>query len=371
MRPTFTPDKHIFKAVLSGLLIGLLGMAAVLAVSPLRASAAGETYHPASLQQQPTAAPEDTQNPATPTAMLKDCQECHPDIGDAWTASPHAQAYSDPEFISRWQSAGKPGECLVCHTTNYEATTGMVAAEGVTCAACHGESQPDHPPAAAAVRSASEYCGACHPITHAEWRLTGHATAGVGCTSCHNPHSQKARFENPDEMCLNCHAEDLGSHPDDLHLQKGIGCVDCHALTLPPSEPPVDGLKPTGHTFAISATTCVACHTDTIKAGRALPGYEAGAKAVAAGTPVTTTLTTLVSEYTGRGAGPLPAACRPRSRFRCSKLLWPAPAYPLCFKGGSSAWCWAARQPFLWREIAPGGKKRHSPRNPERIERIS
>jgi hypothetical protein len=74
----------------------------------------------------------------------------------------------------------------------------------------------------------------------------------------------------------------MGPYLEDLHIQKGIGCVDCHALVIPPETPPADGIVPTGHGFTLTAQTCVACHTDTLHAGFALPGYEHGAANAAA-----------------------------------------------------------------------------------------
>jgi len=276
--------------ILAGLTVGLLATLVFTALAGAAPAVQEPTPTPDPAAQAPVAE-------ATPTEPPKDCAECHPDVGDAWSASPHAHAFDAPEFRERWVSLGEPGECLACHTTGYQATSGAYAAEGVTCAGCHDVADEEivgqHPPAVSPVKADTEYCGSCHPNTHGEWRLTGHSAAGVGCTDCHNPHSQKALFENPDDLCVNCHKDDLGEHQGDLHIEKGIGCVDCHALTLPPEEDPVDGLVPTGHGFTITAATCGACHTDTMKIGCPLPGYEAGAKAVAAGQtePVTTTLT--------------------------------------------------------------------------------
>jgi hypothetical protein len=100
---------------------------------------------------------------------------------------------------------------------------------------------------------------------------------------CHDPHSQKALFDNPDDMCLNCHRDEMGDYLEDLHIKKGIGCVDCHALVIPPDPLPDDGIVPTGHAFTITTSTCVACHTDSLHAGFSLPGYENGAKAADSG----------------------------------------------------------------------------------------
>jgi predicted CXXCH cytochrome family protein len=214
----------------------------------------------------------------------KTCAECHLDVEHAWSASSHAHAYADKAFSDRWNSLGKPGECLACHATNYQSTTSTFTAEGVQCEACHGENVEAHPPAVVLIKADTEYCGACHTTTLGEWRLTGHSTAGVGCMDCHDPHSQKPLFEDPDDMCLNCHKEEMGAYLEDLHIQKGIGCVDCHALVIPPDPLPENGIVPTGHSFTITTSTCVACHTDSLHAGFALPGYENGAKA-AEGSP--------------------------------------------------------------------------------------
>jgi predicted CXXCH cytochrome family protein len=206
-----------------------------------------------------------------------ECRECHLDVADNWSTSPHAHAYDDPVFQQQWIGLGSPDTCLACHTTNYISSSGTYDAEGVSCKSCHGTATKNHPPEIVATRADTDYCGSCHTTTLSEWRKTGHATADVGCMDCHNPHSQESLFENPDDLCINCHREGMGDYLNDLHVQKDIGCVDCHALVIPPEEPPQDGIVPTGHSFDITPQTCVACHTDTLHAGFTLPGYENGA----------------------------------------------------------------------------------------------
>jgi hypothetical protein len=148
----------------------------------------------------------------------------------------------------------------------------------VECEACHGKVTTEHPPEPIPIKADTQFCGECHTTTLGEWRLTGHATADVGCMDCHDPHSQGPLFEVPDDMCINCHEESMEAYLEDLHVQKGIGCVDCHALVIPPDPMPEDGIVPTGHAFNITPATCVACHTDALHAGFHLPGYEEGAK---------------------------------------------------------------------------------------------
>ena len=208
-----------------------------------------------------------------------DCQECHLAVEDNWSHSPHAHAYDDPVFQEQWVGLGSPDNCLACHTTNFLASSGEYDTEGVSCQACHGVATEAHPGEIVPTKADTDYCGSCHTTTLSEWRKTGHATADVGCMDCHDPHSQKALFENPDDLCINCHQEGMGDYLNDLHVQKDIGCVDCHALVIPPETPPEDGIVPTGHAFSISPQTCVACHTDALHAGFTLPGYENGATA--------------------------------------------------------------------------------------------
>lgn len=251
--------------LLSGLMVGLIAMFLTVGLA-----LAGPAAAPRTQTDEPAEEP--------PSEPAKDCQECHLDVTEHWSHSPHAHAFDDEVFQERWLGMGEPDECLVCHTTDFQQTTGEYAAEGVQCQACHGEALADHPPAPVPIKADTEYCGICHTTTLGEWRLTGHSMVDIGCTDCHDPHSQQALFEDADEMCLNCHEESMGDYLEDMHVVKGIGCVDCHALVIPPEEIPQDGIVPTGHAFTITPATCVACHTDALHAGFTLPGYENGAK---------------------------------------------------------------------------------------------
>jgi predicted CXXCH cytochrome family protein len=206
-----------------------------------------------------------------------DCRECHLDVADNWSHSPHAHAYDDPGFQQQWIGLGSPDTCLACHTTNFISSSGEYDSEGVSCKACHGTATVNHPPEIVPTKADTDYCGSCHTTTLSEWRKTGHASADVGCMDCHEPHSQQPLFENHDDLCINCHQDDMEDYLNDLHVQMDIGCVDCHALVIPPDVAPDDGIVPTGHSFNITPETCVACHTDALHAGFTLPGYENGA----------------------------------------------------------------------------------------------
>lgn len=251
MKRKFSP------ALVSGLLVGILAMTLFTGLVHASPPAQGDGPHLELADE--------------------DCRECHLDVAEDWSVSPHAHAYDDPFFQQQWIGLGSPDTCLACHTTNFIASSGEYDAEGVSCKSCHGTATVNHPPEIVPTKADTDYCGSCHTTTLSEWRKTGHATADVGCMDCHNPHSQKWLFEDPDDLCINCHSDGMGDYLNDLHVQQDIGCVDCHALVIPPEVAPEDGIVPTGHSFSISPQTCVACHTDALHAGFTLPGYENGA----------------------------------------------------------------------------------------------
>lgn len=213
------------------LLTGLLSM--VLLVGTV---AAGPGPRPA-LQEGGTPAPGTDPAPPKETPPPKACIECHPDKQDAWLESPHAHSFDDPVFQEGWANMEFTGECLLCHKASYDDNTETYVAEGVSCEACHGSGNAAHPPADIQVLSDEEYCGTCHPTTLGEVRLSGHSTPNdVRCVDCHDPHSQEVLFENPNDMCKDCHEEDLGKMEDalsDLHLQENIACATCHTLDVP------------------------------------------------------------------------------------------------------------------------------------------
>ncbi len=274
-----TPSHRSAPLLIGSKLLRFLGLAGCLAALTFAIS----DVSAAPPRQEGQTAAEPSQEEPHDTVATESCQSCHLDITAHWSASAHAHAFDDPVFQQQWAALGQPGDCLRCHTTDYEPATGQFSAEGVSCEACHGPANAEHPPAVIPILAGARECGACHTTTLGEWHGSGHAAAGVDCMSCHNPHNQQPLFADPDAMCLNCHQDTMGHYLEDLHYSKDIGCVDCHALVIPPQTLPQDGIVPTGHGFTITPATCVACHTDALHAGFSLPGYEHGAAAARPG----------------------------------------------------------------------------------------
>jgi hypothetical protein len=220
MRLQSPSRQHTYAILLGGLLLGLAGMAAA-------------ADHAAAM---PAAQGSGTPSPAAEVPQ-KACTDCHPDVLNAWKDSPHAHASDDPVFQEGWVNMEQSPECFLCHKAAYQAETGQYLAVGVTCEACHGPADAGHPPAEVPIRSDEEYCGTCHPTTLGEARLSGHSTLNeVRCVDCHDPHSQAILFENPDDMCKDCHEEDLAKMDEavsGVHLRENIPCAYCHTLDVP------------------------------------------------------------------------------------------------------------------------------------------
>jgi predicted CXXCH cytochrome family protein len=197
-------------------------------------------------------------------AGSESCAQCHENIHTAWQGTRHAQAFSAPIFQRDWTELGSQVSCLECHTTGYDAQTGKYAEAGITCEACHGAFQPNHPEAPMPITPNADLCGTCHKSTTDEWRASVHAEEGIQCQSCHNPHSQTPKAESVTALCTTCHKEMSDSFTHSTHASAGLECSNCHMYTSPRTNDPIMGLVATGHTFTVGSDACVGCHQDTV-----------------------------------------------------------------------------------------------------------
>ena len=107
-------------------------------------------------------------------------------------------------------------------------------------------------------------CATCHKTTTNEWHASKHGQIGIHCEACHDPHSQKSKFESVTALCTNCHKDPGQSFTHGTHANAGLQCSNCHMYTGPRTSAPILGLSPTGHTFSVGSETCIGCHQDTV-----------------------------------------------------------------------------------------------------------
>lgn len=150
---------------------------------------------------------------ATAFTSSAQCQACHEPEYAEWSASWHAQAWSDPE-VRALSNDFANADCIDCHAPKPVFETGIGArvlprssrrGEGVDCIACHvlpaghvsgggvagTRDVPDAACRPAVVRDlgSAAFCGVCHDQheTTKQWRASEYAARGVDCVACHMP----------------------------------------------------------------------------------------------------------------------------------------------------------------------------------------
>lgn len=197
-----------------------------------------------------------------------DCLECHESFVIHWEQSGHGLAGSDPVFREAWEERDSPEECLSCHVTGYDATTGEWEADGIACSVCHSEPTGPHPETVMPTDPSSRLCGSCHVETEAEWRVSAHGQGEMACVRCHSPHTTDLKIGNMRDLCTTCHNDEGHFYAYTSHAQEGLLCTDCH---LRVSDSPVgEGHGQRVHTFTVDLETCNQCHGE----GMHLPADE-------------------------------------------------------------------------------------------------
>ena len=201
-----------------------------------------------------------------------DCVTCHTEFQMTWENGAHGKAGKDPIFIEEWTKQGKPGACLVCHTTGYDPATATYKGDGVTCEACHGPAPADHPKTPMPVDRSPDLCGRCHSDTRfgwQDWKVSTHYQRGMDCATCHDPHSASLKkaagprdtaptTDEVSALCINCHKESSMKFSYTSHAQKGVSCVECHVKHLGNGDRTAHTVP--DHSFKASLDSCNTCH---------------------------------------------------------------------------------------------------------------
>ena len=210
--------------------------------------------------------------PAGPVQGTPTCVSCHTEFATAWQNGMHGQAVSNPQFAAEWTKQGKPGACLVCHTTGYDPATGTWQEDGVACEACHGPMKAGHPKDPMPVDRSPDLCARCHSDTRfdwQDWQGSTHYQRGMNCATCHDPHSASLKITKPldgsaqytdaSQLCITCHNDVSMDFPYSQHHQRGVSCIDCHVSHTVGTSSDVHALP--NHSFKASIDSCNACHS--------------------------------------------------------------------------------------------------------------
>jgi predicted CXXCH cytochrome family protein len=283
---------------------------------------------------------------------------CHKDIYDTWKTGPHGQALSDPVFAEAWNNQGKPGACLVCHTTGYDPATGQAAVEGVSCEACHSPIPANHPMDNMPVDKTPDLCGKCHSdprFATENWKLSVHYQRSMTCSVCHDAHTAGMKTiegaiptDDASALCANCHKDAMQNFPTSKHAAAGVTCVNCHlGFNVDNKDAAVTDFatahKAPDHNFLPTLETCNKCHADQMHS----PGQAAAAAAI---------------KVEASGGTPTPVPTVPATAVAPVPTNQPIPVSPVGFAsmagllglaGGMVLAPWLER---LYRRYVKGGK---------------
>lgn len=203
-----------------------------------------------------------TKGPVVHAAVSMGCTTCHTGI-NAKTV-PHKK--SGP--AGHGLSVGQPDLCYGCHAREAFEKKHVHTALGMGCTTCHN---PHSSTAAKLLLSdAPELCFTCHDKKMFT-RKTAHApVAGGLCLTCHAPHSsdEAALLTNsPYSLCLTCHGAIAearhvsGNHPVGpkrkpklIKVKKKKGKVVQEIFSVPSPTPIMDPLRPAREFY------CGSCH---------------------------------------------------------------------------------------------------------------
>ena len=200
-----------------------------------------------------------------------DCAVCHTEFQMKWMNGSHGKSGTDPVFLADWESQGKPGACLVCHTTGYDPATATWESADISCSACHVDEGGEHPKTTISTDTSPDLCGRCHSDTRfgwQDWQGSTHYQRGMECTTCHDPHSASLKltiasdasgYNDVSQLCINCHHEASMEFPYTLHHQEGVSCIDCHLEHLETTDYAPHSVP--DHSFKASLQTCNTCHS--------------------------------------------------------------------------------------------------------------
>lgn len=240
---------------LVGIILLIVGSASSLLAAPL-------------LQEStPQATPDDH-----PPIAEDRCADCHRGERRDWETGAHAIAFDKPSFQAAWEDTKNDPACLQCHTTNYEPPTGEFLAANVHCEACHGLSPDNHPPQRIVTRTDAGVCRDCHTATFAEYRFSMHAfpeeQEALGCANCHDPHTQKLRFDTVDALCLDCHQTAPRNYVHNQHrtMQTDLFTLNCSSCHMYNSQRDLVH-QLADHKMTVDTVPCSTCHQEMAKTG--------------------------------------------------------------------------------------------------------
>jgi predicted CXXCH cytochrome family protein len=159
-------------------------------------------------------------------AVNMGCPTCHANLNAA--QMPHKVTGKVPKGLS----TGQPELCYGCHDKGIFIKKSVHKALGMGCTTCHNPHSTDTPKLL--VADLPGLCFTCHTKASVMKNSNVHSpVAGGMCTSCHNPHSSDSRKLLLSEMpglCYTCHDKRAFENTSTHAPIAGGMCGSCHEL---------------------------------------------------------------------------------------------------------------------------------------------
>ncbi len=150
-------------------------------------------------------------------ALDMGCPTCHTGI-DARSV-PHKKTIK----IGKGLSSEQPGLCYGCHDKAAFGKANVHAAVGMGCTSCHNPHSSKN--AKLLVSEAPDLCYNCHDKEAFTKKVVHSPVEGGMCLSCHSPHSSDQTallLKKPAEVCLECHP-DVSKKPHAIAVGHPLG----------------------------------------------------------------------------------------------------------------------------------------------------
>jgi predicted CXXCH cytochrome family protein len=201
-------------------------------------------------------------------AMQKGCPSCH--VAIKVNRTPHVLTGKIPRGLS----ADQPALCFGCHDKAAFSRPHVHAALGMGCSSCHNPHTTDNPKLLK--QEVSVLCMSCHDKSAFEQKVV-HPAVSMGCLTCHEPHSTQAPSllkKTAYQLCLDCHAVTAQMpHIDQLVGDQGhyIGGPKNAGKSGPGAQnkPIMDPSRPTREFY------CGSCHAPHSSTGGRLLRFDA------------------------------------------------------------------------------------------------
>jgi predicted CXXCH cytochrome family protein len=157
-------------------------------------------------------------------ALQMGCPTCHSAI-DA-TDIPHKKTNK----IAKGLSSDQPDLCYDCHDKSMFSKKVIHPALGMGCTSCHNPHSSKNNKLL--VSEPPDLCYNCHDKTKFNGKTVHPPVMGGMCTSCHSPHSsdtEKLLLSKPPALCFNCHDKTtFEQRKPHMPVASGL-CLTCHA----------------------------------------------------------------------------------------------------------------------------------------------